>query len=133
MYVQQGPEKEVWAQRGDPRITPLGKILRSYRIDELPQLFNVLRGDMNIVGPRPEQPKIFARLREQIEGYADRQKILPGITGSAQIRQHYDRNLDDVRRKLLYDLEYAERQSAVEDLKTLFMTIPVVVFKKGAW
>ena len=133
MYVQQGPQKEVWAQKGDPRITPLGRILRSYRIDELPQLFNVLRGDMNIVGPRPEQPKIFAKLREQIDGYADRQRILPGITGSAQIRQHYDSNLDDVRRKLRYDLDYASRQSAVEDLKTLLLTIPVVVFKKGAW
>lgn len=133
MYVQQGPEKEVWAQKGDPRITPIGRFLRSYRIDELPQLVNVLRGDMNIVGPRPEQPKIFARLREQIDGYAERQRILPGITGTAQVRQHYDRDIDDVRRKLEFDLAYAKRQSVLEDVRTLLMTIPVIVFRKGAW
>ncbi len=133
MYVQSGPQKEVWAQKGDPRITPIGRILRSYRIDELPQLVNVLLGDMNIVGPRPEQPKIFAKLREQIDGYAERQRILPGITGSAQIRQHYDRDIDDVRQKLQHDLAYLKRQSVLEDVRTLLLTIPVVVFKRGAW
>jgi lipopolysaccharide/colanic/teichoic acid biosynthesis glycosyltransferase len=124
---------QVWAQPSDPRVTPLGTVLRKYRLDELPQLFNVLKGDMNIVGPRPEQPKIFAELREQIELYPHRQRVLPGITGWAQINQSYDRCLSDVRNKLRYDLEYIERQSVVQDMMILLRTVPVIVFKRGAW
>ena len=124
---------QVWAQPQDPRVTPLGAVLRKYRLDELPQLFNVLRGDMNIVGPRPEQPKIFAELREKIDRYHERQRVLPGITGWAQINQSYDRCLSDVRNKLGYDLDYIERQSAAQDLVILLRTVPVVVFKRGAW
>jgi lipopolysaccharide/colanic/teichoic acid biosynthesis glycosyltransferase len=124
---------EVWATEDDPRITRVGRFLRKYRLDELPQLYNVLRGDMNIVGPRPEQPKIFASLRDQIEHYPMRQQVRPGITGWAQINQHYDRSIADVRRKVELDLEYVERQSCIEDLSIMARTIPVVLFKRGAW
>ena len=81
----------VWAQQADPRVTPVGRLLRQYRLDELPQLLNVLRGEMNIVGPRPERPTIFAELREHIREYPLRQRAKPGITGLAQIYHHYDR------------------------------------------
>jgi len=101
-----GPEDpiEVWAKPDDPRVTRIGRILRLYRLDELPQLFNVLRGDMDVVGPRPEQPTIFVRLRGEIERYQERQRVRPGITGWAQINQRYDKSVDDVRSKLQYDL-----------------------------
>jgi lipopolysaccharide/colanic/teichoic acid biosynthesis glycosyltransferase len=124
---------EVWATQDDPRITAIGRFLRKFRLDELPQLFNVLRGDMNIVGPRPEQPKIFAALRDQIEHYHKRQRVRPGITGWAQINQHYDRDIADVRRKVQLDLEYVERKSFLEDLSIMARTIPVMIFQKGAW
>jgi len=123
----------VWATKHDPRITPVGRVLRKTRLDEVPQLINVLRGEMNIVGPRPEQPKIFAELRDQIDRYPERQRVLPGITGWAQINQSYDQCLSDVRNKLNYDLEYIERESALQDLLILLRTVPVIVFKKGAW
>jgi lipopolysaccharide/colanic/teichoic acid biosynthesis glycosyltransferase len=133
MRPQAGPTHEVWARPDDDRVTAVGRVLRKYRLDELPQLVNVLRGDMNIVGPRPEQPRIFMDLREQIGGYADRQRVLPGITGWAQINQSYDTSIDDVRRKVRYDLEYIHRQSALQDLQILMRTLPVMLFKKGAW
>jgi len=123
----------VWATKGDPRITPIGRFLRKCRIDELPQLINVIRGEMNIVGPRPERPSIFARLREDIAEYPLRQRAKPGITGWAQINQSYDSCLDDVRAKVRYDLEYLERQSLAEDLRIMVKTVPVVLFRKGGW
>lgn len=124
---------EVWATPNDPRVTPVGRVLRKYRLDELPQLFNVLRGDMNVVGPRPEQPRIFMSLREQVDRYAVRQRVLPGITGWAQVNLPYDRSIDDVRRKVSLDLEYLQRASALEDVKILARTLPVVLLRKGAW
>lgn len=124
---------EVWAERGDPRVTPIGRVLRQYRLDELPQLINVLRGDMDVVGPRPEQPSIFQRLRHEIDRYDERQRVRPGITGWAQVNQSYDSCVDDVRRKLQYDLEYIHRQSALEDLKIMVRTLPAVLFKQGGW
>ncbi len=133
MYMQHGPEEQVWAGQSDPRVTPVGRVLRKYRLDELPQLFNVLKGDMNIVGPRPEQPEIFMKLREEVERYGDRQRVLPGITGLAQINLHYDMSVDDVRKKVKFDLEYAARQSALEDLRTMVRTVPVVLFRRGGW
>jgi len=123
----------VWAQPEDTRVTPLGQVLRKLRLDELPQLFNVLKGDMNIVGPRPEQPTIFVYLREQIEGYQRRQRVRPGITGWAQVNQGYDTSVDDVRRKVRYDLEYIRRQSALEDLRIMARTLPVMLRRRGAW
>jgi lipopolysaccharide/colanic/teichoic acid biosynthesis glycosyltransferase len=123
----------VWAQQDDPRVTPIGRVLRQYRLDELPQLLNVLRGEMNIVGPRPERPGIFAELRTHIAEYPLRQRAKPGITGLAQISQNYDSSIDDVRRKVRYDLEYIERQGVWEDLRIMLRTIPVVLFRRGGW
>jgi lipopolysaccharide/colanic/teichoic acid biosynthesis glycosyltransferase len=133
MVTQDGPARQVWASKADPRITKIGAVLRKYRLDELPQLFNVLKGDMNIVGPRPEQPEIFLKLREQVERYGDRQRVLPGITGFAQINHHYDVTIDDVRTKVRYDLEYARHQSVLADLRTMVRTVPVMLGKKGGW
>jgi lipopolysaccharide/colanic/teichoic acid biosynthesis glycosyltransferase len=126
-------DTQVWASQNDVRVTPLGRILRKYRLDELPQLFNVLKGDMNIVGPRPEQPTIFAGLRTQVHGYTQRQRVRPGITGWAQINHHYDVSVADVQTKVALDLEYIARQSFLEDLRIMLRTAPVLVFRKGAW
>ena len=123
---------EVWARPDDPRITSVGRILRLYRLDELPQLVNVLRGEMNVVGPRPEQPTIFARLREQIDSYGERQRVRPGITGWAQVNHRYDQSIDDVRRKLSLDLEYIRHQSLWQDVQIMARTFPVVLKKLGA-
>jgi lipopolysaccharide/colanic/teichoic acid biosynthesis glycosyltransferase len=123
----------VWAQQSDPRVTPIGRLLRQYRLDELPQLVNVLKGDMNIVGPRPERPTIFAELREHIAEYPLRQRAKPGITGLAQINHHYDRSLEDVRTKVHYDLEYIRRQSVTEDVRIMLKTLPVIFRRQGGW
>jgi lipopolysaccharide/colanic/teichoic acid biosynthesis glycosyltransferase len=133
MYVGADRRGEVWASPDDPRVTPVGRVLRKFRLDELPQLFNVLKGDMNLVGPRPEQPKIFANLRTQIDNYAERQRVLPGITGLAQVRHHYDTTVDAVSKKLAFDLQYIDRCSVQEDLKVMLQTVPVVIFQRGAW
>lgn len=133
MYVGSDRGAERWATPDDPRVTPLGRWLRRTRLDELPQLFNVLRGDMNIVGPRPEQPGIFNLLRERIDRYGERQRVLPGMTGLAQISQDYDATIDDVRRKLQYDLAYIERRTVLEDLRIMVKTIPVVFLRRGGW
>ena len=131
MYVNSDNAPQVWAQKDDPRVTPVGKILRAFRLDELPQLWNVLLGHMNIVGPRPEQPEIFRELREEISDYPRRQHVLPGITGWAQVNNGYDQTFKDVERKLGYDLEYLERRSAAEDFKIMAKTVPVVFGRKG--
>jgi lipopolysaccharide/colanic/teichoic acid biosynthesis glycosyltransferase len=125
--------RAVWAQRRDPRVTPIGRIMRVTRLDELPQLYNVLRGDMNIVGPRPERPQIFAELRETIPEYPIRQRVKPGITGWAQINQSYDSCIDDVRNKVRFDLEYMNRQSLLMDLRIMSLTIPVMLLRRGGW
>jgi lipopolysaccharide/colanic/teichoic acid biosynthesis glycosyltransferase len=123
----------VWAVQNDPRVTLVGRFLRRTRLDELPQLINVLQGDMNIVGPRPERPTIFMNLRENIAEYPLRQRAKPGITGLAQINHNYDSCLDDVRTKVSYDLQYLAKQSLWEDIKIMLQTIPVMIFKKGGW
>jgi lipopolysaccharide/colanic/teichoic acid biosynthesis glycosyltransferase len=123
----------VWAARGDARVTPIGRVMRKYRIDELPQLINVIRGEMNIVGPRPERPSIFSRLCDDIEEYPLRQHARPGITGWAQVNQAYDTSIDDVRMKVRYDLEYIARQGVAEDLKIMARTLPVMIFRRGGW
>ena len=119
-----------WATKEDNRITRLGRFLRATRIDELPQLVNVLKGDMNIVGPRPEQPTIFQELRRELGGYQDRQKVLPGITGWAQVNLGYDTSIDDVKKRVELDLEYIEKRSAAEDLAIMAKTMPVMVFRR---
>jgi len=123
----------VWATKHDSRVTPVGRVLRQFRLDEVPQLINVLKGDMNIVGPRPERPSIFVRLRNDIAEYPMRQRAKPGITGWAQINQSYDSCVEDVRRKVSYDLEYIRRQSLLEDVKIMLKTVPVMLFKRGGW
>jgi lipopolysaccharide/colanic/teichoic acid biosynthesis glycosyltransferase len=131
MYTEARTEQR-WATAGDARVTPLGRIFRRFRVDELPQLFNVLRGDMNVVGPRPEQPDIFFTLRDQIDTYAWRQEVHPGITGWAQINLPYDRDIADARRKLELDLDYIRRKSPVHDLAIMMRTLPVMLGRRGA-
>jgi len=123
----------VWAKENDPRVTPLGKYLRILRLDELPQLWNILRGDMNVVGPRPERPSIVARLQRDITDYGSRHRVRPGLTGLAQINQQYDACLDDVRTKVRYDLEYLRRQSLLLDVRIMLRTVPAVLLKYRGW
>ena len=125
--------REVWATPKDKRVTPLGRFLRVARLDELPQLWNVLAGDMNIVGPRPERPQIFAELRTVIPDYHLRQRVMPGITGWAQINQAYDTCVDDVRRKIELDLEYVRTRSVARDISIMARTVPVMVLGKLGW
>ena len=122
----------TWAARSDTRVTSVGRVLRKTRLDELPQLFNVIRGEMNIVGPRPERPSIFIQLRAQVHRYGLRQRAKPGITGLAQIRHGYDQSVADVRTKVAYDLAYLERQSLWMDLGIMVRTLPVMLFRRGA-
>lgn len=117
----------VWASPDDERVTRVGRILRQYRIDELPQLWNVLRGDMSIVGPRPERPLFVHRLRSEVEGYPLRHRVRPGITGWAQVNQEPDQTVDDVKGKLQYDLEYLQKRSVSFDLRIMLRTLPVMV------
>lgn len=125
--------KAVWASAQDSRLTPVGGFLRSCRLDELPQLLNVIRGDMNLVGPRPERPELFGELRSKIPDYQRRQRVRPGITGHAQVNLQYDTTLEDVQRKVEHDLDYIARRSVWEDLKIMLKTIPVMLFRKGGW
>ena len=113
----------VWCQPRDPRITRLGMFLRKSHLDELPQLFNVLRGEMSLVGPRPERPEIVDQIAPKIAGYRGRMAVPPGITGLAQVSLPPDLELDDVRRKLVYDLHYIERVGVAHDLKLIAATI----------
>ena len=134
MYVgAETRHRATWATKEDARTTPVGRLMRTLRVYEVPQLFNVINGDMNIVGPRPERPSIFSRLRLDVADYTLRQRTKPGITGWAQINQSYDTNLDDVRRKVRYDLEYLQRQGVGEDLMIMAKTVPVILFRKGGW
>jgi lipopolysaccharide/colanic/teichoic acid biosynthesis glycosyltransferase len=125
--------KEVWAIPDDRRVTRIGRYLRITRLDELPQLLNVVLGDMNIVGPRPERPTIFAELRETIPNYHMRQRVMPGITGWAQVNQAYDTCVDDVRRKVEFDLEYLGSRSVMRDLSIMVRTIPIMLFCRLGW
>ncbi len=133
MYDRRGlPQEQVWTRPNDGRVTRVGRFLRSYRLDEFPQLANVLKGDMNLVGPRPEQPEIFARLRRRFDRFPERQRTLPGITGLAQVNCGYGISHGDVERKLECDLEYLSQRSLMLDLEILARTVPVVMKKKGA-
>jgi len=113
----------VWAAQKDRRITFLGKILRKTHIDEFPQLYNVLRGEMDLVGPRPERPEFVAELEKRIDGYTYRLYVRPGITGLAQLNQAPDIDLNDVRRKLVFDFEYIEHSTFWFDIRLLFCTV----------
>jgi lipopolysaccharide/colanic/teichoic acid biosynthesis glycosyltransferase len=122
----------VWATCNDPRITPVGKFLRATRIDELPQLWNVLCGDMNLVGPRPERPSIVLQLKDEVDGYTLRHRVRPGITGLAQVSQAYDSCVDDVRQKVNYDLTYLNQRNLRTDMEILAKTVPVILRRFGA-
>lgn len=120
---------QVWAGKDDPRITTIGRFLRRTRLDELPQFVNVVLGHMNIVGPRPEQPKIVVKLKNTVDGYTDRHSVLPGITGLAQISQPPDTSIEDVVNKLKLDKFYIDNQSASYDLSIMVKT-PLIMFGK---
>lgn len=124
--------KPRWASAQDDRITRVGRIIRKLRIDELPQLFSVLSGDMSLVGPRPERPYFVDKLTQEIPYYAVRQSVKPGVTGWAQVRYHYGASVEDSAEKLQYDLYYVKNHTLFLDLVVLFETIGVVLMAKGA-
>lgn len=121
----------VWSTKDDPRVTRVGKVMRKLRFDEIPQFFNVIKGEMSLVGPRPERPDFVDMLAQQIPYYKRRLKVRPGITGWAQVKHKYDESIEDVKVKLRYDLFYIENMSLRMDIKILARTILVVLFGKG--
>jgi lipopolysaccharide/colanic/teichoic acid biosynthesis glycosyltransferase len=124
--------KPVWATSADNRVTKVGGIIRKLRVDELPQLFSVLKGDMSLIGPRPERPFFVDQLTREIPFYAVRHSVKPGVTGWAQVCYHYGATVEDSAEKLQYDLYYVKNQSLFLDLVILFETVGVVVTGKGA-
>ena len=120
-----------WATKNDSRVTPVGAFMRKTRIDELPQLFSVLRGEMSLIGPRPERPSFVAELRKHIPFYDLRHSIKPGLTGWAQVRSGYGASIEDARRKHQFDLYYVKNNSLALDLLVLIETVSVVVFREG--
>jgi lipopolysaccharide/colanic/teichoic acid biosynthesis glycosyltransferase len=121
----------VWAKKNDPRVTGVGRIIRKIRFDELPQLWNVVRGEMSIVGPRPERPEFVKILTEKIPYYRQRHAVRPGITGWAQINYKYGETLEDSIAKLEYDLYYIKNRSFRLDLQILARTFTTVLGRKG--
>jgi sugar transferase (PEP-CTERM system associated) len=121
-----------WASHNDSRITPLGTFIRKTRLDELPQIFNVLKGQMSLVGPRPERPEFVEQLSASIPYYAERHRVKPGVTGWAQLLYSYGSDDEDARRKLEYDLYYVKHAGLMLDLVILLQTVEVVIFGKGA-
>jgi sugar transferase (PEP-CTERM system associated) len=124
--------KPRWATAQDDRVTKVGRILRKLRIDELPQLFSVLNGDMSLVGPRPERPYFVDKLTQELPYFAVRQSVKPGVTGWAQVRYHYGASVEDAAEKLQYDLYYVKNHTLFLDLVVLFETVGVVLTAKGA-
>jgi sugar transferase (PEP-CTERM system associated) len=122
----------VWASKDDPRVTRAGRYLRNTRLDEIPQLWNVLRGDMAFVGPRPERPEFVKWLSDEIPFYDLRHMIRPGITGWAQVRYRYGASLEETKRKLEFDLYYVKHQSIGLDLLIMFETIKTIILRRGA-
>ena len=121
----------VWATKQDARITKIGKFMRKTRIDEIPQLFNILKGDMSLVGPRPERQFFIEQLLDQIDNYDYRLKVKPGLTGLAQVEHKYDESLEDVNTKVDYDLKYIREWNLIKDIKIILKTVIVVVTAKG--
>ena len=122
----------VWAQTNDSRLTPIGKFLRKTHMDELPQLFNILKGEMSLIGPRPERPKFVKEFKQSIPGYEKRLLVKPGITGLAQVWWRYDESFEDVKKKLKYDLLYIKRVCLWADFNILLRTFRVVLTGEGA-
>ncbi len=126
---QDGP---VWASKGDARTTRVGRIIRKARIDEIPQFWNILKGEMSFVGPRPERPHFVAQLAKEIPFYEQRHLIAPGLTGWAQIKYPYGASTEDARQKLQYDLFYIKNQGLILDAIILFETVKIILFGRGA-
>ena len=126
---QDGP---VWASKRDSRTTRVGRIIRKIRVDEIPQFWNILKGEMSFVGPRPERPHFVAQLAEEIPFYEQRHLIAPGLTGWAQIKYPYGASIEDARQKLQYDLFYIKNQSLILDAIILFETVKIILFGRGA-
>jgi len=124
-----GPQ---WAGNNDPRVTRVGKFLRTTRLDEIPQMWCVLKGDMAFVGPRPERPEFIALLSQEIPFYGVRHMVRPGVTGWAQIKYKYGSTIEDAREKLQYDLFYIKNASIGLDLLIMFQTIKTVLLRRGA-
>jgi sugar transferase (PEP-CTERM system associated) len=124
--------KPQWAQAGDSRVTRVGRFLRLTRIDELPQLLTVLKGEMSLVGPRPERPFFVDQLVQQIPFYGARHSVKPGVTGWAQVRHHYGASVDDASDKLQYDLYYVKNHTLFFDILVLFYSVKVVLFAQGS-
>jgi lipopolysaccharide/colanic/teichoic acid biosynthesis glycosyltransferase len=122
----------IWAREDDPRVTRVGRVLRLTRVDEFPQLFNILRGDMSLVGPRPERPCFTQQLAERVAGYHDRTKMRPGVTGLAQVNCAYDSSIESVKEKLEYDLAYVREAGLLLDLKIMVKTVGVMLGRRGA-
>ena len=120
-----------FATKGDPRVTSIGRFLRKTRLDELPQLWNVLKGEMTLVGPRPERPEFMEKLSDEIPNYLDRLGLKPGLTGPAQVINGYDNNIESFRRKVALDLLYLQNCCLWNDIKILFRTIRVVLTGSG--
>ena len=131
MRVDAEKDGPVWAKTGDDRMTRVGRIIRKIRVDEIPQFWNILRGDMNFVGPRPERPHFVATLAQEIPYYEQRHLIAPGLTGWAQINYPYGASIDDARQKLQYDLFYIKNQNLALDATIMFETIKTILFGKG--
>ena len=121
----------IWAQEKDPRVTRVGNFFRKSRIDEIPQLFNVLMGDMSLVGPRPERPEFIDKLKKVIPYYSERHFVKPGVTGWAQVRYPYGASVEDALEKLRYDLYYIKNLSITFDLMIILETVNVVLFRRG--
>jgi lipopolysaccharide/colanic/teichoic acid biosynthesis glycosyltransferase len=132
MRVDAEADGPCWAAKRDHRVTRIGKFIRACRIDELPQLVNVLRGEMSLVGPRPERPYFTEKLTPFIPGYHQRTRILPGITGLAQVSYRYGASVEDARAKHTYDVYYLRNQTMLLDLRILIATVRVVMFGIGA-
>lgn len=128
----EAPGEAVWAEKDDPRITRIGRVIRKIRVDELPQCWSVLKGEMSFVGPRPERPQFVEDLEQKLPYYAERHMVKPGITGWAQINYPYGASIDDSRQKLEYDLFYAKNYSPFLDLLILLQTARVILFPSGA-
>jgi lipopolysaccharide/colanic/teichoic acid biosynthesis glycosyltransferase len=121
-----------WAEEGDPRITRIGRWIRYTRIDELPQLFNVLRGEMSLIGPRPERPYFVKQLNAMVPLYSTRHWVKPGMSGWAQVKGSYGASVDDAREKLEYDLYYVKHRNLAFDVLILLRTLRVVLLREGA-
>ncbi|HUV30115.1 MAG TPA: sugar transferase [Acidobacteriota bacterium] len=122
----------VWATSKDPRVTRLGTLMRKTRLDEIPQFINILKGDMSLVGPRPERPVFVRDLSSRVKGYSNRLQVKPGLTGLAQVENGYDSSVSSVVRKVRFDLEYIRNWSLVADLRIILKTVVVVVTGRGA-